>query len=78
MIVHGNQLAAELRRRRLGRTELHSTLTRTAGSTWVPGAALDEAPSQLLMLAAISLAEAVPSPVRQSCGSLTRGAPPDM
>ena len=78
MIVAGTELAGELRRRRLGRPELRETLARTPSSTWVPGAHLNEAPNELLMLAALSLADAVASPMQQSCGSLTRGAPPDM
>src|SRR5207248_911946 len=53
MIVEGNALAGELRRRRLGRAALHSSLTRTASSAWVPGERLAEAPSELLMLTAI-------------------------
>ena len=66
MIVEGTALAAELRRRRLGRAALHSSLTRTSSSAWVPGAELGEAPSELLMLAALSLAEAIPSPMQSS------------
>jgi hypothetical protein len=63
VIVEGNVLAAELRRRRLGRPTLHSSLNRTASSTWVPGDRLAETPSELLMLAALSLAEtATPRP----------------
>ena len=77
MIVAGTELAGELRRRRLGRPELRDGLSRTAASTWVPGASLNETPSELLMLAALSLADAVASSMQQSCGSLTRGAPPD-
>jgi hypothetical protein len=78
MIVEGTQLAAELRRRRLGRAELHSSLTRTSSSTWVPGAELNEAPSELLMLAALSLADAVASPMdARAVSPLVRGAPPD-
>lgn len=79
MIVEGTQLAAELRRRRLGRAELHSSLTRTSSSTWVPGSELNEAPSELLMLAALSLADAVARPVEmvQPASPLVRGAPPD-
>ena len=78
MFVEGAQLAAELRRRRLGRAELHSSLTRTSSSTWVPGAEINEAPSELLMLAALSLADAVASPMQvQAASPLTRGAPPD-
>jgi hypothetical protein len=63
MIVEGTALAGELRRRRLGRAALHSSLTRTGSSAWVPGERLAETPSELLMLAAISLAETVPSPM---------------
>jgi hypothetical protein len=78
MIVAGTELAGELRRRRLGRPELRNCLNRTAASTWVPGAALNEAPNELLMLAALSIADAVASPVRVEAASpLTRGAPPD-
>ena len=66
MIVEGTALAAELRRRRLGRPELRSSLTKASGSAWVPGAELGEAPSELLMLAALSLAEAIPSPMQSS------------
>ena len=76
MIVEGNALAGELRRRRLGRAALHSSLTRTASSAWVPGDRLAEAPSELLMLAAISLAETVPSPMSLARGSDPRGGPP--
>ena len=64
MIVEGTALSAELRRRRLGRPALHSSLHRAASSTWVPGDRLAEAPSELLMLAALSLAEPVPSPMQ--------------
>jgi hypothetical protein len=78
MIVEGTQLASELRRRRLGRPELRSSLSRASGSAWVPGAQIDEAPSELLMLAALSLADAVASPMQMRPASpLTRGAPPD-
>ena len=77
MIVEGTELAVELRRRRLGRPELRESLSRTSASAWVPGAQLNEAPSELLMLAALSLADA--NPVRVPAASpLTRGAPPDM
>jgi hypothetical protein len=76
MIVAGTDLAGELRRRRLGRPELRDSLSRTAASAWVPGAHLNEAPNELLMLAALSLADAVASPV-QAVSPLTRGAPPD-
>ena len=59
---------------------MRDSLNRTSASAWVPGAELNEAPSELLMLAALSLADAVASPMQmegQSCQSLTRGAPPD-
>ena len=76
MIVEGTKLAGELRRRRLGRPELRESLSRTSESAWVPGAQLNETPSELLMLAALSLADA--NPVRVEAASpLTRGAPPD-
>lgn len=80
MIVAGTELAGELRRRRLGRPELRESLNRTAASAWVPGAHLNEAPSELLLLAALSLADAVASPMQmhvQAVSPLTRGAPPD-
>jgi hypothetical protein len=81
MIVAGTELAGELRRRRLGRPELRECLTRTSASAWVPGAHLNEAPSELLMLAALSLAEAVASPMQSSATPLglgtARGAPLD-
>jgi hypothetical protein len=74
MIVEGTALAAELRRRRLGRPTLHSSLTRTTCSAWVPGAELAETPSELLMLAALSLADAVPSPMQSmQTASAARG-----
>jgi hypothetical protein len=78
MIVKGTKLADELRRRRLGRPELRDCLSRTSESAWVPGAQINEAPNELLMLAALSLADAVASPLRvQPVSPLTRGAPPD-
>jgi hypothetical protein len=80
MIVAGQELAGELRKRRLGRPELRDCLSRTSASAWVPGAHLNEAPSELLMLAALSLADAVASPMQthvQAVSPLTRGAPPD-
>ena len=78
MIVVGTELAGELRRRRLGRSELRDCLSRSSASTWVPGAHLNEAPSELLLLAALSLADAVASPMQvKAVSPLTRGAPPD-
>ena len=47
MIVAGTDLASELRRRRLCRPELRECLSRTSASAWVPGAHLNEAPSEL-------------------------------
>ena len=79
MIVEGTALAAELRRRRLGRAALHSSLTRTSSSAWVPGDRLAEAPSELLMLAALSLADAVASPMQSATpmgAGTAREAPP--
>jgi len=75
MIVAGMELAGELRRRRLGRPELRDSLSRTTASAWVPGAHLNEAPSELLMLAALSLSNASPARV-EAASPLTRGAPP--
>jgi len=79
MIVAGTELAGELRRRRLGRHELRESLSRTSASAWVPGAHLNEAPSELLMLAALSLADAVASPMQSGPTPLglgtARGAP---
>jgi len=75
MIVAGMELAGELRRRRLGRPELRDSLSRTTASAWVPGAHLNEAPSELLMLAALSLSNASPARV-EAVSPLTRGAPP--
>ena len=77
MIVEGTELAAELRRRRLGRAGLQASLTQTSDSAWVPGAQLADAPSELLMLAAISLAEPVTGPMQgTSSGQFFTGAPP--
>ena len=76
MIVAGQELAGELRKRRLGRPELRDCLSRTSASAWVPGAHINEAPSELLMLAALSLSNASPARV-EAASPLTRGAPPD-
>ena len=79
VIVEGTQLAGELRRRKLGRPELRDSLSRTSASAWVPGAQLNEAPSELLMLAALSLADAVASPMQSATpmgAGTARGAPP--
>jgi len=55
MDVHSKAVAQEMRRRRLGRPELLSSLDRSAGSTWLPGE-LAKVPTPLLVLAAVSLA----------------------
>lgn len=55
MDVHSKAVAEELRRRRLGRPELISSLENSARSTWLPGE-LDQVPTPLLVLAAVSLA----------------------
>lgn len=55
MVIDTIELAQELRRRRLGRPELVNTLAASSGSTWLPGE-LEQVPSSLLVLAAMSLA----------------------
>lgn len=55
MDVHAKAIAEELRRRRLCRPELISSLEHAGRSTWLPGD-LDKVPSSLLVLAAVSLA----------------------
>ncbi|HVL92953.1 MAG TPA: hypothetical protein VM264_06370 [Acidimicrobiales bacterium] len=47
-------MADELRRRRLGSVGLHHGLDRVTRSTWLPGE-VDQVPSGLLVLAAVSL-----------------------
>ena len=59
MIVDSISLAQELRRRRVGRPALHSSLRGATRETWLPGD-LKQAPTSLLVLAAISLARAAP------------------
>lgn len=61
MVVDTSALAAELRRRRLGRPELVSSLDASSGSTWLPGD-LHQVPSSLLVLAAMSLSAGEPRP----------------
>lgn len=55
MDVHSKAIAEEMRRRRLGRPELLSSLEASTRSTWLPGE-LEKVPSSLLVLAAVSLA----------------------
>ncbi|MDP9388217.1 MAG: hypothetical protein M3Q48_09995 [Actinomycetota bacterium] len=57
MVVDTSALARELRRRRLGRPALVSSLAASSGTTWLPGE-LSQVPSSLLVLAAMSLAQA--------------------
>jgi hypothetical protein len=54
MQVDSKALADELRRRRLGSVGLHHGLDRVTRSTWLPGE-VDQVPSGLLVLAAVSL-----------------------
>ncbi len=56
MVIDTTELAQELRRRRVGRPELVKTLAASSGSTWLPGE-LEQVPSSLLVLAAMSLAK---------------------
>ncbi len=69
MQVDGLTLAAELRRRRLGRRALRSSVATAPGTTWLPGgwASLRAVPSPLVVLAAMSLVNGerrlVPPPV---------------
>lgn len=55
MDVDSKAVAEELRRRRLGRPELITSLEDSNRSTWLPGD-LEKVPSSLLVLAAVSLA----------------------
>jgi hypothetical protein len=54
MVVDGGSVAAELRRRRLGRRGLADRVAASAGATWVPDD-LRAVSSDLLLLAALSL-----------------------
>ena len=62
MIVASTTLARELRRRRVGRAALLDALDKADRTTWVPGE-VDTAPTSLLVLAAMSLARPVPTPL---------------
>jgi hypothetical protein len=57
VIVDSTSLAQELRRRRVGRPALHSSLRAATRETWLPGD-LKQTPTGLLVLAAMSLARA--------------------
>jgi hypothetical protein len=60
MIVDSTELAEELRRRRVGRSGLVESLANNPGSTYVPGE-LEQAPTTLLVLAAMALVRPVTS-----------------
>lgn len=55
MVIDANAIAEELRRRRVGRPALVNSLAASGASTWLPGE-LQQVPSSLLVLAAMSLA----------------------
>ncbi len=57
MVVDGGVIAAELRRRRLGKSGLAERVANATGSTWLPGegGTLRHTNSDLLVLAALSL-----------------------
>ena len=55
MVIDSTALAQELRRRRVGRQALVDSLATSPGSTWLPGE-IEQVPSSLLVLAAMSLA----------------------
>ena len=59
MYVDSTSLSQELRRRRVGGRALHLSLRRTTEGTWLPGD-LQQTPTGLLVLAAMSLARAAP------------------
>ncbi|MFP5375468.1 MAG: hypothetical protein ACLGIO_01625 [Acidimicrobiia bacterium] len=56
MVIDCTELAQELRRRRVGRPALVDSLAASTGSTWLPGE-LEQVPSSLLVLAAMSMAQ---------------------
>ncbi|MGH9137668.1 MAG: hypothetical protein ACRD0G_11560 [Acidimicrobiales bacterium] len=57
MVVDGGTIAAELRRRRLGRNGLADRVAGAEGTTWLPceGGTLRYTRADLLVLAALSL-----------------------
>ncbi|HET6664666.1 MAG TPA: hypothetical protein VFG94_10430 [Acidimicrobiales bacterium] len=64
MEVDGGTLAAELRRRRLGRRGLADRVAVSAATTWLPAAGdLRSVSSDLLLLAALSLARSATRPL---------------
>ena len=54
MVVDGQVLAAELKRRRIGRSTLADRCDRSGGTTWLPGDP-STVPASVLVLAAMSL-----------------------
>lgn len=59
MVVDGGTVAAELRRRRLGRRGLAARVEGAPGTTWLPGHGdLSTVSPELLVLAALTLARA--------------------
>ncbi len=64
MRVDGVAVSAELRRRRLGRPAFAARVARAQDTTWIPcsGGDLHDAPKDLLVLAALSLARSANQP----------------
>ena len=54
VVVDGQLLAAELKRRRIGRSTLADRCDRSGGTTWLPGDP-STVPASVLVLAAMSL-----------------------
>ncbi len=54
VVVGGQELASELKRRRIGRSTLVERCDRCGGTTWLPGHPTT-VPASLLVLAAMSL-----------------------
>ena len=74
MVVDGGLIAAELRRRRLGRGGLADRVARAEGSTWLPGEGgnLRHTGNDLLVLAAFSLlGPGRPTPHRSAVRPIT-------
>ena len=65
MVIDGQMLATELRRRRFRPRSMLDQLVSVRRSTWVPGD-LKAAPTPLLVLAAISLTEDRATPPTRS------------
>jgi len=54
MVVGGRELASELKRRRIGRSNLVERCDRCSGTTWLPGDP-STVPASVLVMAAMSL-----------------------